>query len=301
MRTVTVILGAKNDCHAQHILTSCQKSGIHSVLFDTSSFPTESEISWCPNTLEGALVVNDNSYEFCEIKSVFWSTINQLVTPQQQSRTQSRIALSDSMCALRTFLDEPNIKWVNSWAVFDSHRVKPRQLRQASCLGAKIPQTYIGNDADSVIEFNKKFESTIFKPVYGGAHATLITSDMLAPNRLARVLKYAPATIQEYIKGTNIRTYVIGSHVYSAEIVSENIDFRIDSEPVHIPIELPDSIANLAVKITTGFGMSWTAIDWRRDESDNYYFLEANPSPMFMYFETLTGYPITERLIELLN
>lgn len=301
MRTVTVILGAKNDCHAQHILSRCQRAGIKSVLFDTSSFPAESQISWCPNTLDGALVINNISYKFNEIKSVFWSTIGQLAAPKQKSPSQSRIAMSDSTCALRTFLDEPSIDWVNSWAVFDSHRVKPRQLRQALCLGAKIPQTYIGNDADTVIEFSRKFESTIFKPVYGGAHATLITLDMLAKDRLSRVLRYAPATIQEYIRGTNIRTYVIGTHVYSAEIISESIDFRIDSDPIHVAIELPESVSKLAIEITAGLGMRWTAIDWRRDDCGNYYFLEANPSPMFMHFETLTGYPITERLIELLN
>lgn len=301
MTTVTVILGAKNDCHAQHMLSHCQKSGIETALFDTTSFPTESQISWCPNTLDGALTIDKTIYNFSEINSVFWSTINQVSIAKQHSSLHTRIAMSDSTSALRTFLDEPTINWVNSWAVFDSHRVKPRQLRQASNLGAKIPQTYIGNDAGSVIEFSHKFESTIFKPVYGGAHATLITSEMLAADRLTRVLKYAPATIQEFIGGTNIRSYVIGTRVYSAEIISENIDFRIDSDPIHVAIELPESIVNLAIKITAGLGMRWTAIDWRRDDNDHYYFLEANPSPMFIHFENVTGHPITERLIELLS
>ena len=48
------------------------------------------------------------------------------------------------------------------------------------------------------------------------------------------------------------------------------------------------------------FKMQWTAIDWRKNLDGQYYFLEANPSPMFIDLQMRTGLPIGERLLELL-
>jgi glutathione synthase/RimK-type ligase-like ATP-grasp enzyme len=46
--------------------------------------------------------------------------------------------------------------------------------------------------------------------------------------------------------------------------------------------------------------LEWTAIDWRVKPTGEYVFLEANPSPMFIHFERQTGFPITEKLVNLL-
>lgn len=301
MHPVTLVLGSENDCHAQHMMASCENHGLNPILFDTADFPTSNSISWNPSSSKNSLKINQKRVRFAQIKSVFWSTISSVTISENLSENQQQISISDSISTLRTFLSEPKIKWVNSWAVFDSHRVKPRQLERASMLGATIPETFIGNDSKRILAFVKQYKPAIFKPVYGGAHSMMIEEDMLSPLRLERVLQFAPVTIQRFIPGTNIRTYVIGDHVYSAEIVSSNADFRTESNPEHIPFEPPPSISQLAKRVTKGLGMYWTAIDWRRDETGKYYFLEANPSPMFIHFEKVTGYPITEKLIELLK
>ena len=107
-------------------------------------------------------------------------------------------------------------------------------------------------------------------------------------------------TIQEFIAGTNIRTYVIGDNIFTAEIRSDSVDFREDNNAELISITLPEEIKQQSFAITNALDMQWTAIDWRRDHKGNYYFLEANPSPMFIYFEKQTDHPITRTLVELL-
>lgn len=47
--------------------------------------------------------------------------------------------------------------------------------------------------------------------------------------------------------------------------------------------------------------LEWTAIDWRHQLTGEYVFLEANPSPMFVYFEKQTGFLITEALVQFLT
>ncbi len=140
----------------------------------------------------------------------------------------------------------------------------------------------------------------IFKPVYGGAHAKFLNQEYLTEERLKLALKTAPITLQEYIHGTNIRTYCIGKKIYSAEIRSNSLDFREDINARLIPLELPAEIEEQSFKIAAALGLKWTAIDWRLTPAGEYFFLEANPSPMFIHFEQETNYPITSAIIDLL-
>lgn len=298
---VSIILGGRNDYHAQYMLDSCVTAGIQAYLFDSATFPTSSSISWDPVNSAGTLHLCENSITFADINSVFWSTLNMCHCPIEEQKEQHQIAISDTSSLLRTFLEESSINWVNSWQVFQFHKVKPRQLSLASRCGLNVPSTYIGNNAQDMIKFVETRGQCIYKPVYGGAMTAPLTPDLLEDDHLKQVLRLSPVTIQQYVPGTNIRTFVIGEQVYSAEIQSEYIDFRIEESAEHKVIVTPKHIIDIAKYITVQFGMQWTAIDWRRDLQGEYYFLEANPSPMFSHFERCTGHPITEKLLELLR
>ena len=146
----------------------------------------------------------------------------------------------------------------------------------------------------------KKTCPSTAKPVYGGAHARILTESHLEPKRLKLALSLSPVTFQEYIPGTNIRTYAISDSVYAAEIRSNSIDFREDAEAELIPVELPKAIQQQCFEIAKALYLDWTAIDWRKTPAGEYFFLEANPSPMFIHFEQKTGFPITKELVKLL-
>src|SRR5690606_26968224 len=126
---------------------------------------------------------------------------------------------------IKTLLIEPGIRWVNGYEAYKFHQIKPRQLSLAHRLGARIPPTIITNHPRQVIDFVETWCPAIFKPVQGGAHTEKVTPDLLEPDRLKAVLSLSPVTLQKYIAGTNIRTYVLGDKVYSAEIASESVDF----------------------------------------------------------------------------
>lgn len=128
----------------------------------------------------------------------------------------------------------------------------------------------------------------------------MLTESHLHPKRLKLALSLSPITIQEYILGTNIRSYVIAGSVYSAEIRSQALDFREDLEAELIPVELPELVQQQCIAIANALMLEWTAIDWRLKPTGEYVFLEANPSPMLLHFEHQTGVPITQELVKLL-
>ena len=296
----TVILGASNDYHALHIHKALQTKGADALLFDTSSYPHLSTISWDPFKQRGRLNTQDRALDFDRINSVFWSTAGHANADLQHAEFNSAIALNDTTSMLKTFFLEERIYWCNSWQAMQFHKIKPRQLAVAAAIGLNIPHTYTGNDAVDISEFVACNQDAIYKPVYGGAHCARVTKSQLTQAHLKKVLKISPVTIQQYIPGINIRTFVIGEVVFSAAIESNAVDYRTESEPRITPMQIPAELARKAIHLKTAFGMQWTAIDWRKTNNDDYYFLEANPSPMFIHFEQQTGYPITDSLLKLL-
>lgn len=296
-----LVLGEDRDLHAKHIYDVLLARGVDVHYFNSRTFPTQSRISWYPDTQAGSLCLATGArLQIREIHSVYWRSFNGVFVPELPDEHQQSIAFNDAFGLMRTLLQAPSIRWINGWQAYEFHKEKPRQLAVVSNLGVTIPKTLISNDPDLIIEFANTLDRAIFKPVYGGAHAKLITPEFLAPERLKLALKLAPIALQEFIAGTNIRTYVIGDRVYSAEIRTGAVDFRDDVDLELIPLNIPQEVARMSIEIARSLMLEWTAIDWRRNNDGEYYFLEANPSPMFTYFEDKTGYSLTEELVNLL-
>jgi glutathione synthase/RimK-type ligase-like ATP-grasp enzyme len=223
------------------------------------------------------------------------------IAPLQNSKKE-RIALDDSTTTLRVILKSSPAFWVNPWEIsYQIHEEKPLQLANAKKLGINVPATLTTNDPEQVIKFAESKGRVIFKPVCGGAWTQFLTEFHLEKKRLSLALKISPVTFQEYIPGTNIRTYVIGESVYSGEVNSNSVDFRQDKSAKLIPINLPERIHQQSLEIAKNFGLLWTAIDWRLTPAGEYVFLEANSNPLFLYFERQTGFPITQELVKLLT
>lgn len=296
-----LILGNAEDSHAAHLCNALTQTGAAVEYLDTRLFPSEVRMSWHPDTQEGYLTLSGGiRWSLSDIKSVFWRELGGVYIPDLKNSQQQRIAINDSMSALRSLIKACPARWINSWQAYDFHKEKPLQLRAVKQIGVNIPATLISNDPNQVTEFAVSYERVIFKPVYGGAHTQLVTESHLQPKRLELALSLSPVTVQEYIPGTNIRSYVLANSVYTAEIRSNSLDFREDLEAELIPVELPEFVQEQCLAIAKALKLEWTAIDWRLKPTGEYIFLEANPSPMFLHFEHQTGFPITEQLVKLL-
>lgn len=297
-----LILGNASDAHASHLYSALSQAGVTVAYLDTRLFPTQIQLSWDPGSQAGWVVLpGAKTLRLQDIHSVFWRSFSGVRIPKLEDPYQEQVAFNDAISALRSLMQFSAIHWVNSWQAYQLHKEKPLQLSRVKQLGVRIPATLIANHPEPILEFVKSYPSAIFKPVYGGAHTQRITPEHLEPERLSLALNIAPITVQEYIPGTNIRSYVIADSIYSAEIRSHAIDFREDVAAQLLPVELPEGVQQQCLAIAREFALEWTAIDWRLDPGGEYVFLEANPSPMFLHFEHQTGFPITARLIQLLQ
>lgn len=290
-----LLMGAKDDAQILSVAAQLDAMQQSYAVFDSSAFPQHNTIGYQPESGNMLLKMADQTLALTDVKAMYWRNY---IAPVHG--TNNAIAAKDSVSLLKSLLNELGDKAKNSAAAVNFHQEKPRQLAAVARLGVRIPATYVGNDADAVRAFCEQHQDVIFKPVTGGDYAQKLTAEHLADEHLQRSLRQAPVTLQRFIKGTNIRSYVIGDQVFSAEIQSEHTDFRTDGDIRLKVIELPEQIRQQALAIKAVLGLAWTGIDWRRDEQGDYFFLEANPSPMFANFELYTGLPVARHLAQLL-
>lgn len=296
-----LILGNASDAHAVHLNGALEQAGAIVHYWNTQDFPTQIQLSWQPHLGSGCLNISEGiNIQLQDIHSIFWRNFTGVFVPQLNEPDPHQIALRDASSALRSFIQACPAHWVNSWRAYQFHQEKPLQLAKAKQVGVTIPATLISNDPNEVAAFARLHQDVIFKPVYGGVHTQRVTTEHLEPERLQKALRIAPITLQEYIPGTNVRSYVIGDSIYTAEIRSDQLDFRADPAAQLIPLETPESVRAQCLAIARAFWLEWTAIDWRVTPTGDYVFLEANPSPMFIHFEKQTGFPLTQELVNLL-
>lgn len=300
-----LILAHCSDAHAQHMLTQLRQRGHSAHLLQTDDFPRAMSMSLTPGRDGGSLRLADGTLlDLDRIASVYWRNFCgvSMETSKSTRGSLQDIAYYDSMACLRSWFQMDNgTRWFNSWQAFQSHQEKPHQLQLAARAGVPIPVTYIGNDPEQIRAFCDIERRAIFKPVYGGAHSELITERHLEPARLASVLCQTPITLQRFIEGTNIRTYAIGDTCFSVELRSDAADFRADAAVMPVQVEVTEEVRRHTKALMRSLHLNWTAIDWRRDPSGAYFFLEANPSPMFMGVEQATGLPLTATLLDALT
>lgn len=228
------------------------------------------------------------------VKSIYWRCLNPL--PFLSSPQGPRNGVASVNLILRQYRQA---KWFNSPAGFWQHINKPLQLEQIAQDGIIVPETLYTNSRSLAKLFINKVSKAIIKPISGGDYARLVdidTCDSILDALLEKDhQECVPFTLQNFIRGINIRSYVIGGKVYSAKLISDLPDCRADSECVIAPMVTCSRLEELCFKVQQSLGLEWTAIDWIYT-GDDFVFLEANFSPMFYNFQIATGYSIAKYL-----
>lgn len=268
----TIIFGQQDD---EHVIAVAEKLN-NPIILDDNTIEYDVTITAGLHSLP-ALFVND---ELITPTSVYWRNLD--LYPFETEHFPNDVAY------FKLFLEAfKNANMVNPLNSFVDHYTKLDQLRKLPVL---IPPSLITNRYEDAESFAINYDKAVVKPVAGGAYLT----DFSEVNAF-----FEPMMVQAFIEGENIRTFVFGDKVFSAIAVSDFDDFRLDDCLTYEPIELATHEKELAKTIASTLGYKWTAIDWIRKDG-NLFFLEANFSPMFLYFEEQTGYPITDLLVDLL-
>ncbi|MDD3014583.1 MAG: ATP-grasp domain-containing protein [Candidatus Gastranaerophilales bacterium] len=301
-----LVIGSSEEYHSRHVYELLKSKGENVCYFDSRTIPERLPITWVAsdNTIKGSLKIDGQKINLKDIKSVYWRWHYGIdITPADKtynSRYIAHMIIRETISAIDSLFSVMDCLWVNSLDAIEMHKKKTYQLYVMAKNGIRVPKSLITNDRDEVMSFfDENNGQLIYKPVRGGASTEKLKTSDFTEERL-NSLKISPVQFQEFIDGVDIRVYVIKDKIFAAEIHAKTIDFRDDRDAKIVPIELPENIKDDCLKIMKLLNLNFSGIDIRCSHTGEYVFIEANPSPMFAFFENKSGYPISEGLAELL-
>ncbi len=297
-----VVLGREDDEHAVHVLEAVRERGEETELLDSRWFPGRVGISWEIGSGRRDLVFpSGKRVRWDGVKSVYWRSYDG-VMPPAEVEDRAEVAYHDSRSLWESFLLGCPARWVNGWEGYEVHRRKPLALEKVAGMalpeGLRVPRTWVGNVPGDALGIGGS-GGMVFKPVQGGAHTRRVTEAHLSEENLGR-LRLSPVTFQEEVEGTDVRVFVAGERVMACEVRSGCLDFRDDADPEIVEVGLPGTVSDGCRRIAGELGLVWAGIDLRRTERGEYFYFEANPSPMFLGFERRCGLPLAAALVDLL-
>lgn len=304
---VVLIIGSEEEEHSKWIYNKLESMHEDVCYFDSREYPKNINISWSPDSpkIEGHIRINNQKIPLDEIKGFYWRWFYgiQYETLKDGANTNflSNMVYRERQSSLNSFFASfESCNWVNSYKAVEMHKHKAFQTNIMSRNGIRMPKTLITNDSNSLMEFyEKNNKNIIYKPVLGGAYTKILSDDDFSQENL-ETLKISPVQFQEKIEGIDVRIYAMGDEIFAAEMHSNTLDFREDNRAQIIPVDIPEKVSEDCKKILKLLDLTYSGIDARKTENGEYVFIEANPAPMFIHFEKMTGYPITENLIKLL-
>jgi hypothetical protein len=193
---------------------------------------------------------------------------------------------------------------VNRVAGGSSNNTKPYQgllLRQTTLLP---PPTLVTSDPDAARAFYQEHAGEVIYKSLSGIRSIV---RRMGPEQLERLpyLRYGPAQLQACIPGDNVRVHTVGGQAFATRVRSDAIDYRYGPREGHDvemePADLPAHIVESCLQVARKLDLLFAGIDLIETPDGEYYCLEINPSPAFLYYELGTGQPISVALADLLH
>ncbi len=297
-----LILGQPDDTRCQRLADQINLTSYQAVIFDTRTIAGSASLSWYPHRHDGELCIDDKTILLSQVVAGYWLNYTPVSSANGGLSNMAREQLisAEYTGLLYILFRFPGIRWINPADAIILHQCKGIQLYHAQQAGLNIPPTLITNHFVAASAFMHTDSAIIAKPVQGGAYTRLLSSAMKHEHYLKSRLSRCPATFQQFIAGTNIRSYIVGEQIISAELRSNAVDFRLDEATHMLPHSLPAALHKKSLLLARQFSLLWAAIDWRLTPEGRYIFLEINPAPHFSRFEDEVGISISTLLAGLL-
>jgi len=300
-----IIDGTPDDTTAMLVKQRVEANGVEARLLETTQFPRTIKLSYDPEHIENGVVFlpgDSQAIRLGDIKGVYRRGSNWILTPHDTELMSGELLYWNIESTLGSMYRLLDCKWVNPLMETNDHRHKAFQLKQMVDLGIRIPDTLVSNNIHDLRDFyDKHAGNIIIKYPQGGTNTRMVTKEELLDSKFIAHLNTVPVKFQSAIEGTDIRVYVFDEQVFPLEIHSEEIDFRKTPLAFRKKIDLPKDIHQKCIRLRETFQLKFIGIDIKRTEDGQHFFFEGNPTPVFLYDEIATGYPISETIANYLT
>lgn len=194
---------------------------------------------------------------------------------------------------------------------------KEEQMKIASHLGIKIPETCITNNPEEAKRFIRERPKGVISKMQSAFAITrdgienVVFTNVMKEEDLENIdsLQYCPMQFQEKLeKAVELRVTVVGDQVFSFAIDSQKLenaklDWRRegvtllgDWKPYDLPLEIKEKLLQMMDIYQINYG----AIDIIVTPENEYYFLEINSAGEFFWLDRLIDGAISDQIAKVL-
>jgi glutathione synthase/RimK-type ligase-like ATP-grasp enzyme len=299
------------DAHTAPVMKAVARLGWRCEMLDLATMPRQVQFSFSAGrTVNGASFtsVGGTHLEAAEISAVWWRRPRPYVMDQALSPPFTAYATAQVHAALSGVWGSLSASWMNDPWRDERAGHKPTQLAAAAVAGLVVPPTLITCEPSEARAFLEELgdRPVIQKPLRP-TEASMRPTRLVTESDRNRLddLRLAPAILQAYVPGTDIRVTAAGGRLFATAIDVRNTSSPQDFRPAYAqarvePCELPSDVARGIRALLSNLGLRYAALDFRRTDEGQYFFLEANPAGQWLFLEDRTGQPITRAVAEAL-
>lgn len=257
------------------------------------------------------LTLGAQSIDLSDVKTVWYRRSIDPTPPSPLSSSQRRFVAGELRQLWTGLVLDPSIRWINPIEKVYVGEHKVLQLRIASQLGFRVPETLITNNAKDLSEFVSRVSYAICKPIFHGLYidnqsrysiyTRRVTADSLP---MQSTVDLCPVFVQQEIqRRADLRITFIGNRCFSVRITSNDpalIDWRVPDTTLNYSIiEIPLDIKAKCLAMMSELGLLYGAFDFIETSSGELVFLEINPTGEWAWLEDKLGLPMRDAFIEL--
>jgi glutathione synthase/RimK-type ligase-like ATP-grasp enzyme len=300
-----IYIADKGDYNTNYIYKKTIEKGVNAIFIDTKKFPLEYDSHIYLDNIKRKIKIGNhiaiNSDHSFFIRAVNIDAINPYNYSSDEKKFHTYKNYYSYLYSLVNIAKLNRAKVVNSPSTFWIHFYKPYTYALAKKFNLKIPQTFVSNKSREILKFYKenKNKELVVKPVAGGDLVRILNEEEL--EKIKNTLDYKTFIIQEKIEGQEIRVFVLGNKILvSLYLITPDLDYREKQNIEDIKIiDISKELENSIIKFSKWIGLKFCALDLK-EYQDKYFFLDINPAPMFVGFESKSGFPITDKIIQYL-
>jgi hypothetical protein len=195
---------------------------------------------------------------------------------------------------LRTWLDGVPARVANSTHKGAHNGSKPLHETVLRELGFRVPESITSCNADALREFIREGPA-VSKPVCGvRADTAPVTENDLEDFQP----ESGPVHLQRFVPGDDARIHVVGDWMLAQRASAGGVDYRRSGALSEMKdFQPPSALRDLLIPGTRGLDLELAGWDFKIENDDTYWCLEANPMPGFSPYDQLCDGAISRAVL----
>ena len=304
-----LVVSHAEDPHANSVIEEVTRQGGRCALLDLARIPRQVQASFSAGrTASGASLLGvagsggGGRLEAAEIEAVWWRRPRPYVVDELLSPANAAYATIQVHAAVSGLWGSLSAGWMNDPWADERASHKPAQLAAAEAAGLAVPPTLISSVPEEARGFLDEMggRPVIQKPLRP-IETNWRPTRFVTPADRDRLddLRLAPAILQAYVPGTDIRVTAAGGRLFATAIDARQTGSPQDFRPVYeqarvTACQLPAEVETGVRALLEALGLRYAALDFRRTDEGEHLFLESNPAGQWLFLEDRTGQPITQ-------